>query len=68
MKMKRQSKAKRIIKITALSLAGFLLAGVISAAAVLYGRASTMMSAKRVGEQLCTVNYRQSYHLTAADY
>lgn len=54
--MKKKSKAKRIVKITALSLAAVILLSVITAGVILYGRIATVMSVKQVGNQLYTVN------------
>lgn len=64
--MKKKSKAKRIVKITALSLAAVILLSVITAGVILYGRIATVMSVKQVGNQLYTVNYQQNYHLNKA--
>ena len=58
--MKKKSKAKRIVKITALSLAAVILLSVITAGVILYGRIATVMSVKQVGNQLYTVNYGSS--------
>ena len=65
-KTKKTSKVRKVIRITALSLAGVILAAVISAAVVLYGRAATVMSVRKAGNQLYTVNFRQNYHLDKA--
>lgn len=64
--MKKKSKAKRIVKITALSLAAVILLSVITAGVILYGRIATVMSVKQVGNQLYTVDYQQNYHLNKA--
>lgn len=64
--MKKNSKAKKIIKITALSLAGLILVTMITAVVILYGRIATMLSIKHVGDDLYTMNYQQDYHLDKA--
>ena len=60
--MKKKSKARKIIKLTALSLAGILLASVLTVGIILYGRAATILSVKQAGNQLYTVNFQQNYH------
>lgn len=64
--MKKNSKAKRIIKITALSFLIILLLSVITAGIILSGRVATALSLKQVTEQLYTVNYQQEYNLDKA--
>ena len=64
--MKKKSKARKIIKMTALSLAGILLASVLTVGIILYGRAATILSVKQAGNQLYTVNFQQNYHLDKA--
>lgn len=64
--MKKKSKARKIIKLTALSLAGILLASVLTVGIILYGRAATILSVKQAGNQLYTVNFQQNYHLDKA--
>ena len=64
--MKKKSKAKKIIKITALSLAGLILVTLITAGFILYGRIASMMSIKHVGDDLYTMNFQQDYHLDKA--
>ena len=66
MKKQKTGKAKRIVKITALSLAGILLVSVIAAGFILRGRAATMMSVKLVGDDLYTMRFQQDYHLDKA--
>lgn len=64
--MKKKSKARKIIKMTALSLAGIILASIITVGIILYGRAATILSVKQAGNQLYTVNFQQNYHLDKA--
>lgn len=64
--MKKSGKTKKIIKITALSLAAVILVSLITAGVVLSGRIASMMSIRRVGDDLYTVNYQQDYHLDKA--
>ena len=64
--MKKKSKARKIIKLTALSLAGVILASIITVGIILYGRAATILSVKQAGNQLYTVNFQQNYHLDKA--
>ena len=64
--MKKKSKARRIMKITALSLAAVIVAGVITAGVVLWGRIASMMSIRHVGDDLYTMNFQQDYHLDKA--
>ena len=45
--MKKKSRAKKIIKIAALSLAGLILVTLITAGFILYGRIASMMSIRR---------------------
>ena len=64
-KTKGKSK-KKIIKITALSLAAVLLIGVASAGILLYGRIAAVLSVKTVAEEFYTMNFQQDYHLDKA--
>lgn len=64
--MKKKSRAKKIIKIAALSLAGLILVTLITAGFILYGRIASMMSIKHVGDDLYTMNFQQDYHLDKA--
>ncbi|MBR2087551.1 MAG: linear amide C-N hydrolase, partial [Oscillospiraceae bacterium] len=57
---------KRLLKITALSLAGLITITVIAAGFLLYGRIASMRSIKRTGDDLYTMNYHQDYHLDKA--
>ncbi len=57
---------KKIIKITALSLAAVLLIGVASAGFLLYGRIAAVLSVKTVAEEFYTMNFQQDYHLDKA--
>ncbi|MBR6874595.1 MAG: linear amide C-N hydrolase [Ruminococcus sp.] len=59
-------KAKKIIRITALSLAGLLLVTLITAWIILRGRIKTMLSIRNVGDDLYTMDYQQNYHLDDA--
>lgn len=61
-----KKKGKRIIKITALSLAGVIIVTVIAAGFILYGRIASMLSIKHIGDDLYTMNYQQDYHLDKA--
>ena len=64
--MKKKSRAKKIIKIAALSLSGLILVTLITAGFILYGRIASMMSIKHVGDDLYTMNFQQDYHLDKA--
>ena len=66
MKMKTKSQAKKIIKITALSVLGVIVAALIIVSNILYGRVSTISSVKQLGEGMYTVNYRHDYQLDKA--
>ena len=61
-----KKKGKRIIKITALSLAGVIIVTVIAAGFILYDRIASMLSIKHIGDDLYTMNYQQDYHLDKA--
>ena len=62
----KKSRAKKIIRIAALSLAGIVLVSVIAAGFILSGRIASMMSIKHVADDLYTMNYQQDYHLDKA--
>ena len=62
---KRKSK-KKIIKITALSLAAVLIIGIASAGVLLYGRIASLLSVRQIADELYTMNFRQDYHLDKA--
>ena len=62
----KKSRAKRIIRIIALSLAAVVLSGVVAAGVILSGRIASMMSIRHVGDDLYTMNYQQDYHLDKA--
>ena len=62
----KKSRAKKIIRIAALSLAGIVLVSVIAAGVILSGRIASMMSIKHVADDLYTMNYQQDYHLDKA--
>lgn len=64
--MKKSGKLKTIVKRILITIVSVMLIAVIAVGIVLYGRIATIMSAKQVGEQLYTVNYKQSYHLDKA--
>ena len=57
------SKAKRIIKISVLSFVNVILLAIVIVLCILYGRLASMMSVKKKGENLYTMNYKQNYHL-----
>ena len=59
-------KAMRIIKITLLSFLGFILTLMVVATIILYGRASSMASVKKKGDNLYTMKYKKNYHLDKA--
>ena len=61
-----KNKTKRIIKITVFSLLSVIFLTFIIALCVLHGRISTMISLKKKGDHLYTVNYQQNYHLDKA--
>lgn len=61
-----KQKGKRILKITALSLAGLLAVTVLTAGIILYGRIASMLSIKHIGNDLYTMHYHQNYHLDKA--
>ena len=61
-----KKKINRIIKNTALSIAGVLLVAVIAAGFILYGRIASMLSIRHIGDNLYTMNYHQDYHLDKA--
>lgn len=64
--MKKTSKAKKVIKITVLSILGVIAAALIIISNILYGRVSTISSVKQLGEGMYTVNYRHDYQLDKA--
>ena len=64
--MKKTSKAKKVIKITVLSILGVIAAALIIISNILYGRIATMASVKQLGEGMYTVNYRHDYQLDKA--
>ena len=64
--MKKTSKAKKAVKITALSVLGIIIAALIIISNILYGRVSTISSVKQLGEGMYTVNYRHDYQLDKA--
>lgn len=64
--MKKTSKAKKVIKITVLSILGVIAAALIIISNILYGRVSTISSVKQLGEGMYTVNYRHDYQLDMA--
>ncbi len=64
--MKKTSKAKKVIKITVLSIIGVIAAALIIISNILYGRVSTISSVKQLGEGMYTVNYRHDYQLDKA--
>ena len=57
---------KKIIKITALSFLNVILLIIVISLCVLYGRLSSMMSIKKKGNNLYTMNYKENYHLDKA--
>lgn len=63
---KRRISKKKIIKITALSLAAVLTAGIIAAAVILYGRIASILSVRNISDELYTMNFQQDYHLDKA--
>ena len=63
---KRRISKKKIIKITALSLAAVPAAGIITAAFILYGRVASILSVRNVTDELYTMNFQQDYHLDKA--
>ncbi|MCR5462484.1 MAG: linear amide C-N hydrolase [bacterium] len=59
-------KIGRIIKISLLSFFGLIFLTLIISSIILYGRVSSMMSIKKKGDNLYTMNYKKNYHLDKA--
>ena len=56
-------KGMRIFKISALSVLNIILLAIVIILCILYGRLASMMSVKKKGNGLYTMNYKQDYHL-----